>query len=111
MDKEMMKGSIDLLILALLAQEDMYGYDIAKRIKKESNHLYKMSEGTLYPALKRLEGKGYLVSYWQETKAGKKRKYYSLTENGKELYKQKVEEWQKVNALVVRVTTRGRLLV
>ena len=57
MDKEIMKGSIDILLLSLLNKRDMYGYEIVKTLKENSNELYNMSEGTLYPALKRLENK------------------------------------------------------
>lgn len=57
MDKEIMKGSIDILILSIIEKHDTYGYEIAKSIKEKSEGLYSMGEGTLYPALKRLEKK------------------------------------------------------
>lgn len=64
MDKEMMKGSIDILLLSELNRHDSYGYEIVKNLKQRSNDLYDMSEGTLYPALKRLEKKEFVESYW-----------------------------------------------
>nr|WP_220185880.1 PadR family transcriptional regulator [Paenactinomyces guangxiensis] len=103
----MMKGSIDILILALLYKQDMYGYQIAKSLKEESDNQYKMSEGTLYPALKRLEAKGLLQSYWQDADDGKRRKYYSLTEQGKESYTHKLEQWQKIHSLIMKVAQEG----
>lgn len=63
MDKEIMKGSIDILILSVIAQGHTYGYEITKSLKDKSQDLYQMSEGTLYPALKRLEAKECLESY------------------------------------------------
>ncbi|MFJ7744492.1 PadR family transcriptional regulator [Peribacillus sp. NPDC097295] len=81
MDKEMMKGSIDLLILSLLSQKELYGYEMTKVLRKMGEGQYEISEGTLYPALKRLEKKEYIEGYWQESEAGR-RKYYRLTDSG-----------------------------
>lgn len=103
MDREIMKGSIDILMLNLLAKEDMYGYDIVKRLKLESNDLYNMSEGTLYPALKRLEKKEWLTSYWAETSSGR-RKYYQITLEGKKVLDRKLTEWKHVNSLILRTS-------
>jgi DNA-binding PadR family transcriptional regulator len=104
MDKEIMKGSIDILILSLLTQKNMYGYELAKSIKKESDDLYDMGEGTLYPALKRLESKGYLKSYWEVAKTGKRRKYYAISEDGEKILKKKLENWKSLNRLVLKVS-------
>ncbi|QCV56244.1 PadR family transcriptional regulator [Thermoactinomyces vulgaris] len=104
MDKEIMKGSIDILILSLLTKKNMYGYELAKNIKKESDDLYDMGEGTLYPALKRLESKGYLKSYWEVAKTGKRRKYYAITEDGEKILKKKLENWKILNRLVLKVS-------
>ncbi|MBA4496368.1 PadR family transcriptional regulator [Paenactinomyces guangxiensis] len=104
MDKEIMKGSIDILILSLLSKRSMYGYEIAKSIKKESDDLYNMGEGTLYPALKRLEAKGYLKSYWEDTETGKRRRYYAITEEGEKILKKKLENWHILNSLITKVS-------
>lgn len=77
----MMKGSIDLLILSLLSQKELYGYEMTKVLRKMGEGQYEISEGTLYPALKRLERKEYIEGYWQESEAGR-RKYYHLTDSG-----------------------------
>lgn len=100
MDKELLKGSIDILILALSNKEDVYGYLIAKKIKKYTNSLYEMGEGTLYPALKRLEQKGFLTSYWGETDKAGRRKYFSITSEGKNELKKKLDSWKIINALI-----------
>ena len=99
MDQEMMKGSIDLILLSLIAQRDLYGYQIVKVLKEISNDTYEMSEGTLYAALKRLEKKEWLESYWQEGESGR-RKYYRLTDEGGVALETKQQNWEWMNALV-----------
>ncbi|MCA0972061.1 PadR family transcriptional regulator [Halobacillus litoralis] len=106
MDREIMKGSIDILMLNLLVREDMYGYQIVKRLKHESNDLYNMSEGTLYPALKRLEKKEWVSSYWAETASGR-RKYYQITLEGTAMLEEKRSAWKHVNDLITRTSEDG----
>ncbi|QAS52037.1 PadR family transcriptional regulator [Halobacillus litoralis] len=103
MDREIMKGSIDILMLNLVNRHDMYGYEIVKHLREESDQLYNMSEGTLYPALKRLEKKEWLTSYWTETTHGR-RKYYKITDEGRKILLQKLEEWKSVNDLITKTT-------
>lgn len=99
MDQEMMKGSIDLILLSLIAQRNMYGYEIVKVLKKVSDDTYEMSEGTLYSALKRLEKRRWVESYWQEADGGR-RKYYRLTDEGNDALESKRENWKWMNGLV-----------
>ncbi|MFJ5770082.1 PadR family transcriptional regulator [Psychrobacillus sp. NPDC093180] len=106
MDKEIMKGSIDILILSLLSKKDMYGYGIVKSLKENSNELYNMSEGTLYPALKRLEKNEWIQSYWEDAELGGRRKYYQILESGREELNRKLGEWKKVNDLI-KITSEG----
>ncbi|GGH87141.1 DNA-binding PadR family transcriptional regulator [Pullulanibacillus pueri] len=105
MDKEIQKGSIDVLLLSLLAHRDMYGYEIVKVLKQMSEDLYRLSEGTLYSALKRFERKGWIESYWQETEFGR-RKYYKINEEGKRQLEKKRKDWQ-VLELLIRKTSEG----
>lgn len=95
----MLKGSIDLLLLSLISQKDLYGYEITKLLKQLSEDRYEMSEGTLYPALKRLEGKLWIESYWSETPAGR-RKYYHITDPGMKELEKKQRDWKLVEDLV-----------
>lgn len=106
MDKEIMKGSIDILLLSLLNKRDMYGYEMVKTLKENSNELYNMSEGTLYPALKRLENKDWLQSYWENSKSGGRRKYYRITEGGKKELNKKLQEWTQISNLI-KVCSEG----
>ncbi|WP_010250018.1 PadR family transcriptional regulator [Acetivibrio cellulolyticus] len=100
MDKELMKGSIDILLLSQIALKDTYGFEIIKNLQAKSNNLYKMSEGTLYPALQRLEQKKYLKSYWGDSETGGRRKYYSITEHGKKELVKKIEDWNRVSEMI-----------
>ncbi|MBU7592811.1 PadR family transcriptional regulator [Metabacillus halosaccharovorans] len=106
MDKEIMKGSIDILILSLLSKKEMYGFEIVKTLKANSNDLYNMSEGTLYPALKRLEKKEWIESYWEDSQYGGRRKYYKIIDSGKKELSRKLVEWKKVNDLI-KVSSEG----
>lgn len=92
-DKELLKGSTNMLVLSLLEKEDMYGYQMIRKMADESNNVFELQEGTLYPILHSLEEKGFITSYWEET-GSKKRKYYSITKKGKEQLKDKKEEWK-----------------
>lgn len=95
----MLKGSIDLLLLSLIRQRDLYGYEIMQIIKTISDDTYEMSEGTLYAALKRMERKNWINSYWQESESGR-RKYYSITEEGLKEWKRKRDNWRWTDALI-----------
>lgn len=92
-DKELLKGSTNMLVLSLLEKEDMYGYQMIRKMADESNNVFELQEGTLYPILHSLEEKGFITSYWDET-GSKKRKYYAITKKGKEQLKDKKEEWK-----------------
>ncbi len=92
-DKKLLKGSTTMLILNLLKQEDMYGYQMIKKLKETSENVFELKEGTLYPILHTLEEKGYITSYWDES-SSKKRKYYSITKKGKDVLKEKETEWK-----------------
>lgn len=92
-DKELIKGTTTMLILDLIKKEDMYGYQMIKNLKLISKNVFELKEGTLYPILHSLESEGLINSYWDESNV-KKRKYYSITEKGRKLLKQKREEWK-----------------
>lgn len=100
MYKELLKGNIDIIMLALISKKDMYGYSIAKLIKEKTDNLYTIGESTLYPSLKRLEDKHYLISYWGNTNNGAKRKYYKITNEGKKELLLKLDGWKKINKLI-----------
>lgn len=91
--RELLKGSTNMMVLSILEKENMYGYQMIKKMQEQSNNIFELGEGTLYPILHSLEEKGYITSYWDET-SSKKRKYYAITEKGKKQLKEKKEEWK-----------------
>lgn len=84
----------DLLVLTLLEQEDMYGYQIISELEKRSEHVFEMKEGTLYPVLHGLWKSGAVECYEAEATAGRKRKYYHITRRGREALKNEKAEWE-----------------
>lgn len=91
--RELLKGSTSMLVLSLLENENMYGYQMIKKLSEKSQNVFEFQEGTLYPILHSLEEKNLISSYWDNTGA-KKRKYYSITKEGKKHLKEKKEEWK-----------------
>ncbi len=101
--KELINGSTSILVLSLLEEKSMYGYEIIKEIDKKSNGVFEFKEGTLYPLLHSLESDGYLESYWDKGEGSRKRKYYSITPKGKKHIKEKKEEWNVFSQTVNKV--------
>ncbi|MEM3444753.1 MAG: PadR family transcriptional regulator [Thermoplasmata archaeon] len=100
---ELKKGIIPLCILASLAKERKYGFQIIKELRELSSGYLDLKEGTLYPALHRLEQKGYVKSDWVIQEQGIPRKYYVLTEEGRAALQKLLAEWEKVIGSVERV--------
>ena len=92
-NRELLKGSTSLIILQLLQDRDMYGYQLVKEMEQRSDHTLQVKEGTLYPALHKLEEKGCITSYWEKQEKGPSRKYYQLTEAGITMLRDKTKEW------------------
>ena len=93
-----------LLVLSLLSQGDMYGYQMIAELERQSDHTFEMKEGTLYPILHGLERSGAVESYRTLAPSGRERKYYRLTEKGSALLKAEAEQWRRyshgVNAVL-----------
>lgn len=105
-DKSLISGSTSMLILKLLEEKDMYGYEMIEKLEEKSKNVFRLKAGTLYPLLHSLEGKGCVNSYEQEVQ-GKVRKYYRLTKDGKKLLKEKKDEWQQYTEAVKNVLCMG----
>lgn len=101
-EKSLVSGSMTMLLLRLLDEKDMYGYEMIDTLRKRSNNVFELKAGTLYPLLHGLEEKGLLHSYEQEF-AGKTRKYYSITKAGKGVLEQKTSEWNEYKTAVCNV--------
>lgn len=92
-NKEIIKGSTEIMVLKILKKEPLYGYKISKEIRKSSSDVFLLGEGTLYPVLHKLEKNKMLQSYWQEYE-GRRRKYYTITKRGKKLLDEKTAQWK-----------------
>ena len=102
-NKELLKGTTDMIILKLLAEKDMYGYEIMKKVKQKTDNVFALREGTLYPLLHELESKKLIVSYWEVTESPRKRKYYKITDKGKKSLKSKEIEWENFSNGISRL--------
>lgn len=89
MNTQLKKGILELCVLAILDRKDCYGYELVDEISKN----IEISEGTIYPLLRRLNKEGYFTTYLQESSEGPPRKYYKLTELGREMKHKLVDEW------------------
>ncbi len=91
--RELIKGNIDSLLLSLIGREPMYGYQILKDLEQKSQGYFRFKEGTLYPALHRLEKAGLIASKWEGLPAGRQRRYYHITDKGAGLLAMKRSQW------------------
>ena len=105
-EKSLVSGSMTMLILRLLEEKDMYGYEMIEALREKSQNVFELKAGTLYPLLHSLEEKNCVLSYEQEV-AGKIRKYYRLTAEGSKRLNEKKEEWQEYTKAVTNVLARG----
>ena len=90
---DLIRGHTETIILNVLRQGDSYGYEIYKKIIELSDNRYELKEATLYTAFRRLEQVDYILSYWGDETQGGRRKYYRITEQGKERYEQNRTDW------------------
>ena len=101
--KELVAASAEPLILSLLARGETYGYAIIQEIRKLSENKIEWTDGMLYPVLHRLEDRGLIKSRWAESEAGRKRKYYSLKEDGHKALKKQREQWLTVHGTLAKL--------
>lgn len=106
MNKSLISGSTAMLLLRLLEDKDMYGYEMIETLEQKSNNVFKLKAGTLYPLLHSLEEKNCLTSYENEVN-GKLRRYYSITKEGRKYLKSRKEEWQEYQTAVLNVLWEG----
>ncbi len=107
--RELIKGNIDSLLLSLVGQQPMYGYQILKELDGRSQGYFRFKEGTLYPALHRLEKAGLITGRWEMLPSGRQRRYYYITEKGHRLLVEKRSQWRDfstaVNLIIQPVTS------
>jgi transcriptional regulator len=95
-DAELLQGTLDMLILKVAALRPIHGYAIVQRIQQISRDALEIRQGSLYPALYRLENKGWLKSEWKKTEGGREAKYYSLTKSGKQQLETETAGWKRL---------------
>jgi PadR family transcriptional regulator PadR len=95
---DLLQGTLDLLILKTISLEPAHGWAIAKRIQQVSKEVLQVQQGSLYPALHRLEQQGWIKSHWAETETGREAKFYSLTRAGKAQMELELASWGRLSA-------------
>ena len=103
MDTELLKGTLSLLILSLLSRKAMYGYEIVATVHRDTDGAFQWREGSLYPALHKLEQAGLIAGEWEEKETGRKRRYYHLTAKGRAALAEKTAAWAELCRAVNRV--------
>lgn len=106
LDKSLISGSMTMLILRLLDEKDMYGYEMIESLRSKSENVFELKAGTLYPLLHALEEKEFVVSYEEEV-LGKIRKYYRITKEGRMQLEEKREQWKAYSNAVTNVLALG----
>lgn len=101
--QQWLKGVVDLVVLSLVSRLPMYGYQIVKELERRAGNYLKFKNGTVYPALLRLERRGLVVSRWFQVTKGKGRRYYQITEKGRQFLAEQSQLWQNVYFFVGRL--------
>ncbi|MFC5861166.1 PadR family transcriptional regulator [Acidicapsa dinghuensis] len=97
---DLVQGTLDLLILRTLQTEPKHGWAIAKRIQQISNEVLQVQQGSLYPALHRLEQQGWITAKWAESETGRQAKFYSLTTAGREQLEKETANWTRLSQAI-----------
>jgi PadR family transcriptional regulator PadR len=97
---DLLQGTLDLLILKTIAREPLHGWAIAKRIQELSDEVLAVQQGSLYPALHRLEAQGWIDAEWKDTELGRNAKFYGLTRDGRQQLARELESWDRLSSAV-----------
>lgn len=97
---DLVQGTLDLLVLKILSLQAMHGWAIAKRIQQVSSEVLQVQQGSLYPALHRLEQQGWIKSKWAESETGRRAKFYSLTAAGRKQLETERANWNRLSAAI-----------
>ena len=100
---DLMQGTLELLILKTLTREQMHGYGIAQRIHEAVDDLLKVEDGSLYPALYRMEKRGWIASEWGASENNRRAKFYKLTKTGRQQLAAQSVNWERISQAVMRV--------
>jgi len=97
---DLLQGTLDLLILKTLVREAIHGWGISKRIQQLSGDVLSVQQGSLYPALHRLEQQGWITAEWKDSDLGRSAKFYSLTREGKQQLERELDSWNRLSSAV-----------
>lgn len=105
MNPQFKKGVLELCVLSMISRRDYYGYELVEEISKN----LEISEGTLYPILRRLTDENYFETYLQESSGGPPRKYYRITKRGKDFQKDQIKQWTEFNKQIDHLIGKGKV--
>ena len=100
---DLVQGTLDLLILKILALEPLHGWAISQRLKQVSGDLLRVSDGSLYPALHKLEQEGWITAEWKTSELGRRAKFYSLTRIGRRNLEKETADWERLSTAISHV--------
>ena len=104
---DLLQGTLDLLLLKILALEPLHGWAIGQRLKQVSRDVLQVSDGSLYPALHKLETQGWISSEWRPSENNRRAKFYSLTRPGRRRLEQETADWERLSAAISAVVRLG----
>jgi PadR family transcriptional regulator len=104
---DLVQGTLDLLILKVIALEPMHGWAIAQRIRQMSSDVLRVGQSALYPALHKLERQGWIRSEWKTSETNRRAKYYSLTRAGRKAVIAEAAHWERLSAAIARIVRAG----
>lgn len=107
-NSDLVRGTLNTLLLEVISRRPCYGYEICKAVNARTDGYFDLREGSLYPALHKLERDGLLRAYWEKTDAGRRRKYYEINEKGLRELARRRQEWKAFSLAVERVLAAGR---
>ncbi len=105
---DLVQGTLDLLLLKILALEPLNGHAISQRLKQVSGDVLQVSDGSLYPALHKLEQEGWLTATWRTTENNRRAKFYALSRPGRRQLEKESENWAKLSAAITHVVSLNR---
>ena len=107
-DKELKRGTLEMILLRLISERQMYGYELAAALEKRGGSLFRLKEGTLYPVLYRMEKAGYIEARWETLERGVPRKYYRLTKGGAKFLEARIAEWKEFTTAIERLMEKEK---
>ena len=106
---DVVQGTLDLLLLKILALGPQHGWAIAQRLKQVSGDVLQVSDGSLYPALHKLEQEGWITAEWKTSELGRRAKFYSLTRLGKKQLQKEAAQWERLSSAISQVVRLGEV--